>query len=122
MKTLHRNKRKLYLCQVYQDGSSKRYREPIKLFANWQVVRTDSEFKNLGLEVYDYIKIKVDKTDSNLYHLGDKLYINVEPPEIHSTVCKDADYYVYSDPLITLEECTVVAKKLSGRNGDKNIF
>lgn len=122
MKNLHRNKRTLYICNVYQDEKLKKYKEPIKIKENWQHIDAEAEFKNIGLEVYDYIQIKTDKSHSHYYHLGDRLYINVEPPEEHDVMCKTADYEVYNDPILSLNECKVVLKKLSGRNGSKNIF
>lgn len=122
MKTLHRNKRPMYLCQVYQSGTMKKYKEPIRLLENWQVTNTDSLFMNLGLESYDYIKIKTSVNHAKYYHLGDKAYIFVNPPTTYDDIAKDADYIVYRDPIVTFSECQVLLKKLSGRNGDKNIF
>lgn len=121
MKTLHRNKRKLYLCQLYNDDNRKKYKEPIELLENWQVTNTDAEFMNLGLEAYDYVRIRTSVDHGKYYHLGDRCYINVALPEKHDTLCKTADYEVYKDPIITLNECTVLLKKLSGRNSN-NIY
>ena len=121
MKTLHRNKRKLYLCNIFEENGLKRYYEPIKLFENWQVTGTDSEFMNLGLESYDYIRIRTSVDHAKHYHLGDRCYINITPPEKYDKLCKTADYEVYKDPIVSLNECTVLLKKLSGRNSN-NIY
>lgn len=121
MRTLHRNKRKLYLCEVYEDNGLKKYKEPIELKENWQITSTDVEFKNLGFDSYDYIRIKTNASHSTYYHLGDRLYINVNIPEEHDVLCKNADYEVYKDPVVTLNECEVLLKRLSGRNA-KSIF
>ena len=113
MKTLHRNKRKLYLCQVYRDEQLRKYKEPMLLFENWQVTNTDSNFMNLGLESYDFITIKTDVTHAKYYHLGDRLYINVTPPEKHHNICKTADYEVYKEPLFYINEGEIMLKRLS---------
>lgn len=122
MRTLHRNKRKLYLCESYEEDNRRYFKEPIKLFENWQYVQTDASFEKLGWEAYDYIRIKTNLNHANYYHMGDRLYIGVEPPEEHDLLCKTANFEVYRDPIITLNEVEVVCKKLSGRNGTRNIF
>ena len=121
MKTLHRNKRKLYLCELYEENGLKKYKEPVELRENWQVTSSDVEFKNLGLDSYDYVRIKTSVSHSSYYHLGDRLYISVTPPEKHDVMCKTADYEVYKDPVVTLNECEVLLKRLSGKNA-KSIF
>lgn len=121
MKTLHRNKRKLYLCQIYQDGNLKKFREPIKLKENWQTTNTDADFKNLGLDSYEYVRIRTNVNHSKYYHLGDRLYITNEPPEEHDVMCKTADYEVIKDPVVMLNECEILLKRMSGKSG-KNIF
>lgn len=122
MKTLHRNKRKFSICTVYRDGNLKKYREPKLMRDNWEPIRDGAEFMNLGLEVYNYIRIKTDASHAEDYHLGDRCYIYVTPPAEHDELCKTADFEVCKDPIVTLNECDVLLEKLSGRNGDRNIF
>lgn len=124
MRNLDRNKRKLYVCEVYQGGDrnkQKLYHEPIELYENWQEMSTSAEFMNIGLETFDYARIKTSKNHAQYYHLGDRLYIKVTPPEIHDEFCKTADYEVYQNPIVTLNECSVVLRKLSGRHTN-NIY
>lgn len=120
MKTLHRNKRKIYLCQVYnEDGSNlKKFKEPIMLKENWQVTNSEADYKNLGLDSYDYVRIRTDVSHADYYHLGDRAYIKVQPPEEHDVMCKKADYEVYKDPVVMLNECEVLFKRMSGKNGN----
>ena len=117
MRSLLRNKRKLYLCQLYKDGNIKKYHEPIELYDNYQVTNSDSDLAILGLESYNYLKIKTDLSKVDLYHIGDRAYVNVKPPEEHDVLCKTADYEVYKEPVVMLNQIEVVLKKLSGRNG-----
>jgi len=122
MRNLDRNKRKIYLCNVYQgENKMKLYNEPIELYENWQDMSTNSEFMNIGLETFDYARIKTSKSHANYYHLGDRIYIKNTPPVEHDILCKTADYEVYRNPIITLNECSVILRKLSGKNTN-NIF
>lgn len=117
MRSLLRNKRKVYLCQLYKDGNIKKYREPILVYDNYQVTNNDSDLVSLGLESYNYLKIKTDLSRIGIYHLGDRAYINVIPPAEHDPLCKTADYEVYKEPVVALNQLEIVLKKLSGRNG-----
>lgn len=121
MKTLHRNKRKIHICQIYSDGNLKKFKEPISLRENWQITNSEADFKNLGLDSYDYVRIRTDVKHAEYYHLGDRVYINVQPPEVHDVMCKNADYEVFKDPVVMLNECEVLLKRMSGKNV-KNIF
>ena len=121
MRTLHRNKRTLYVCELWDDNGIRKYKEPVKLRENWQVYNTDAEFINMGLEAFNYVRIKTNKQNAKYYHLGDRLYLYNEPPAEHDIFCKTADYEVYSDPITTLNECQIILKRLSGKNA-KSIY
>lgn len=118
MKTLHRNKRKLYLCTLYEENGIKKYREPIELYENWQVTNTDAEFMNLGLELFNFARIRTSIEHKDYYHTGDRVYLFTTPPTQHDFKCKTADYQVYKDPIITLNECNIWLQKISGRNAN----
>ena len=122
MKQLHRNRRKIYMCKAYRDGSLVKYEEPVLLKENWQLINTSTEVKQVGLEVYDGIRIKTSPSHAKYYHVGDRAYVFVDIPEQHDENCRDADYVVDADPLVTLNECHVLLKKRSGKNGSKNIY
>lgn len=121
MRTLHRNKRTLYICELWEDNGIRKYKEPVMLRENWQLYSTDAEFINAGLDVYNYVRIKTNKRNAEHYHLGDRVYLFNSLPSEHDVFCKTADYEVYTDPIVTLNECQVILKKLSGRNA-KNIY
>lgn len=122
MRNLHRNRRKLYVAEVYWDNGLKKYKRPIELYENWQVINSDSLFMNIGWEVYDIARIKTTPAHAKYYHMGDKVYINTVPSDTFDTMSDDADYIVSSDPIVTLSECSVMLRKMSGENGGKNIF
>lgn len=124
MKTLHRNKRKLYLCKAYYDETTNRrkFKAPIEIYENWQVTNTDAEFLNIGLELFNFARIRTSLEHKDYYHVGDKLYLFTTPPEEYDEFALAADYQVYKDPIITLNECTIWLQKLSGKNGNNNIY
>lgn len=143
MKTLHRNKRKLYLCVAYEDNGRRKFHEPIELYENWNITNTDAEFMNIGLELFNYARIRTSVDHADYYHVGDRVYLFTTPPSIstqqeqettpdtepstepistYDEYCTTADYQVYKDPIITLNECTVWLQKVSGRNGNSNIY
>ena len=117
MKALRRNKRKLAICHMYQDGAIKKFKEPIILYENYQVTNSEADLVSMGMESYIYIRIKTSLSHLDYYHLGDRVYINNPVPEEHDILCKGADYEVYHVPVPTLNECEIMLKKLSGRNG-----
>lgn len=117
MKPLRRNKRKLALCQVYDDGKLKKFREPIVLHENYQQTNSETELMSFGMESYMYIRIKTSLSHMDYYHVGDRVYIDNPVPKEHDALCRGADYEVYSIPIPTLNECEIMLKKLSGRNG-----
>lgn len=122
MKTLHRNKRKLYLCKAYEDEGRRKFQAPIAIYENWQVTNTDAEFMNIGLELFNYARIRTSLEHKDYYHVGDKLYLFTTPPDEYDEFAMGADYQVYKDPIITLNECTIWLQKLSGRNGQNSTY
>lgn len=112
---LRRNKRVLYVCQMYQDGKLKKYKEPIKLKENWQITNSQADILNLGMDSYQFIRIKTSINHIGYYHLGDRVYIDIEPPIEHDPLCKTANYEVYKDPAKSLNECEIMLKRLSGK-------
>lgn len=120
MKTLHRNKRTIYVCELSPEDNIKKYKEPRKLKENWQVSSTDTDLLSMGIESYSYIRIKTDISHYKYYHIGDRVYVATTPPEQHDVYCETADYEVSEVPLPTLNECEIMLKKLSGKYGSRN--
>lgn len=123
MKNLHRNRRKIYVAEVYWDENGlKKYKRPIELYENFQVMHSESLFMSIGQEILNDGRIKTSPSHAQYYHFGDKVYINTVPSENFDTISDDADYMVNADPIVTLNECSVILEKLSGKNGNRNIF
>ena len=115
MISLRRNKRKIYVCNAYFDANIKKYDEPIELYENYQITSGLADFEKYGLDAYQYIRIKTNSTNAKYYNIGDRVYINVTPPEEHDIFCKNADYEVSEDPITTLNETEVLLRRRSGK-------
>lgn len=115
MITLLRNKRPIYVCNAYFVNELKKFSEPIKLYENCQTTSGLADIERFGLEAYQYMRIKTTNQNGLNYHIGDAVYVNVEPPEIHDPICKTADYEVAEDPLVTLNFTEVLLRRRSGR-------
>lgn len=115
MINLLRNKRKLYVCNVRLENDIRLYDEPIELFENYQVTNTSGSLQAFGLDAYEYIRIKTNISHEQYYHIGDRVYINVQPPETHDKLCKDADYEVSQEPIPSLNEVEIMLRRRSGK-------
>lgn len=116
MRCLKRNKRLLYLCNHYQDGNKMLFREPIPININYQATNSEGDLIMLGLDFPMYMRIKADLTDGVKFYAKDRVYIKNTPnADTFDGLCKDADYEVTSDPLVSLNSVEVNLKKLSGK-------
>ena len=116
MRCLKRNKRTLYLCTEYQDGDIAKYHEPQKIKINYQATNSDGDLIALGLDFPKYIRIKADLKYAGIFHPKDRIYIkNVPDMENFDVLCKDADYEVDSDPIVSLNIVEITLKRLSGK-------
>lgn len=116
MNNLRRNKRKLYLCNKYEDDDKYFYRQPIELYENYLPTNSNGELITLGLEYPMYLKIKTSIREKDLFHPKDRLYVYKQPPEEFDKLCDDADYEVYKEPLQFINEYEVMLKRLSDDN------
>lgn len=115
MRCMKRNKRKLYLCNRYQDGLIMKYGEPIELNMNYQATNSEGDLIALGLDFPMYMRIKTDLDVGVMFKANDRVYINTVPTASFDGLCKDADYEVDSDPIISLNSVEITLKKLSGK-------
>lgn len=115
MRCLKRNKRLIYLCNRYQDGRIVKYKLPVELKINYQATNSEGDLIALGLDFPMYIRLKMDISFGEMFKAGDRVYIKNEPIEPFDELCKDADYEVDSDPIISLNVAEVTLKKLSGK-------
>ena len=116
MRCLLRNKRTLYLCTRYQDGNIAKFNEPETIDINYQPTNSDGDLIALGLDFPMYMRIKADLQMGTKFHAKDRVYINKKPnSEDFDVLCKDADYEVMSEPIISLNSVEIDLKKLSGK-------
>lgn len=125
MRTQRRNQKKIYLCQMYQDGKLTKYGEPIPIFENYAATNSEADLIAMGMEYPKRLRIKTDirikingrwKMRNEVYHKGDKVYVYVQPPQEHDVLCKDADYEVETKPIETLNQLEIMLVNLSGKN------
>lgn len=116
MRTLARNKRKLYLCQQITDGNLIKYSEPIELYENYVPTNSDGDLISLGLEYPMYLRIKTNIEEKDLFHPKDRLYVYNEPPTEYDELCENADYEVNKQPSLFINEMEVMLKRLSDDN------
>lgn len=115
MRCLKRNKRTLYLCAEYQDGYISKFKKPVAININYQATNSDGDLVALGMDYSKYVRIKTDLQHANMFHAKDRIYINVIPEEPFDGLCKDADYEVDSEPIVSLNSVEITLKRLSGK-------
>lgn len=115
MRCLQRNKRDLYWCSEYQENDISKYTEPKPLKLNYQATNSEGDLIALGKDFPMYMRIKTDIEYSKMFKAGDRFYINVQPTEPFDVLCKDADYEVDSEPIVSLNSVEITLKRLSGR-------
>lgn len=114
MRCLDRNKRNILVCNQYQAGNIMLFAEPKSISINYQATNSDSDLIALGVDYPMYIRIKADIEQASNFITGDRVYIYVTPTNFDG-LCKDADYEVDSDPIISLNSIEVTLKRLSGK-------
>lgn len=116
MRNLRRNKRALYLCQKYRSGNVDKYKEPIKIYENFVPTNSAGDLISLGMEYPMYLRIKTSIKEKDLFHPKDRLYVYKDKPAIHDEMCENADYEIYKEPLLFINELEVMLKRLSDDN------
>lgn len=115
MRCLQRNKRALYWCSEYNDEGISKYTEPERIKLNYQFTNSEGDLIALGLNFPMYIRIKTDLAYEGKFKPGDRFYINSIPKTPFDVLCKDADYEVDSDPIVSLNAIEITLRKLSGK-------
>lgn len=116
MRNLRRNKRLLYLCQKYQDGQLDKFKEPIPKWENYVPTNSDGDLISIGMEYPMYLRIKTNISEKDNYHAGDRLYVYRDKPDAHDVLCEGADYEVYKDPMLYINEMEIMLHRLSDDN------
>lgn len=113
MRTLMRNKRKIYLCQKYQDEGHTFFNEPIELLENYVPTNSDGDLIAIGMNYPKFLRIKTDIEEKDLFHAKDRVFVYKQPPQEHSKLCKEADYEVYKQPSLFINEMEIMLYRLS---------
>ena len=115
MRCLQRNKRTLYWCSEYEENNISKYTNPKALKLNYQATNSEGDLIALGKDFPMYIRIKTDVGYAGMFKAGDRFYINTKPATPFNVLCKDADYEIDSDPIVSLNTIEITLRKLSGK-------
>ncbi len=110
MVSMTRNKRTIYLCK--KKDNSLEFEAPIEIKVNYRPTYSSNDVLALGNNYTLYQTIKCTPKVAENFKFNDRVYI--KKPEDFNSSCNDADFYVYGNPLITLNEAEVTLRKLSG--------
>lgn len=114
MRTLLRNKRKVYLCKSFVSNNVTQYEEPKEFKINYEPTNSSSQLFTFGQHYAKNLQAIVDLEIGKEFKEGDKCYIFVEPPSQHDRLCSNADYVVSVLPQTTLNQVKLVFTRLSG--------
>lgn len=110
---LKRNKRYFYLCKRIKNDT--KFEKPIKVNLNFVPMNSTGEIISLGENYSMFLKVSCTPKQANMFKQGDKCYIYVKPPRKYDPLCKDADYIVSTEPMLTLNEGQIQLRRLSGK-------
>ena len=94
MRNLRRNKKKLYLCQIYGSNGIDKFKKPIELYEDYQPTNSSGDLISIGMSYPLYLRIKTNIIEKDLFHPNDRLY-------------------VYKEPLFYINEGEIMLKRLS---------
>lgn len=117
MNTLLRNKRVFNHCKKYYDDINKiaKFNTPVAKNLNYEPITSIQEKTSIGENYYMYLKINCTALEAKDFKAGDRCYVYVTKPVTHDPLCKTADYEVESMPLPTLNDGSVMLKRLSSK-------
>lgn len=118
MRTLRRNKRKFYLCKKKEENGLDLFDEPIPIWDNYVPTNTDTDLMSIGLNYPKYLRIKTDISNKEKYNVKDRCYIYKQPPLNHDVLCEGADYEVYEEPMLFINEMEVILHRLSSDDNE----
>lgn len=80
---------------------------------NYVPTNTDSDLISIGFNYPKYLRIKTDISNKDVYHVKDRCYVYKDIPKEHDVLCRDADYEVYKEPMLFINEMEVILRRLS---------
>lgn len=120
MVNLNRNKRGLYLCK--KKKNTLLYEKPEFYKINYQPATSISNMINAGEDYTMFLIATCTPEIAKNFSYNDRCYINVMPKldDDFDGTCDDADYFVYGEPLCTLNEAVIKIRKLGGDLYEEN--
>ena len=113
MVNMKRNKRTLYLCKKYIEDNITQYKEPEEIKINYMPITSNGEMIAIGNEYSQYLKLTGTPEVCSKFSNGDRCYVFVQVPE-DDEMREYADFQVYGQPLITINEGNLILKRLTG--------
>lgn len=96
MRTLERDKKPLYVCRKIKDSDPVQFEEPVKRYLNVVATSSEADIVAFGESYKDYRRAKISSFEVDNYHEGDRVYLEVQPPEVHDKLCEGADFEIKS--------------------------
>lgn len=116
MISMTRNKRAIFLCK--KKNNSLEFEEPMEIKVNYRPTYSSNDVLALGNNYSLYQTIKCTPKIAKEFSFNDRIYIH--KPQNFDSSCNDADFYVYGEPLIMLNEAEITLRKLSGDLDEEN--
>lgn len=115
MNILLRNRRTIYYCEMYLENGIEVYKKPKKVKINFNPTNSSSQVVAYGNTYPLYLKGIIMNSLDIKFKEGDKCYIYKTPKTTNTVdkLCKEADYIIDSEPLITLNSTEVSFKRLT---------
>lgn len=114
MVNLTRNKRTIYLCKKKENSIE--FEKPIEIKINRMPTYSSSDTIALGINARMYQTIKCTPKVASNFSNSDRVYL--QKPVNFRSDCNDADYFIYGDPMITLNEAEITMRKMNGEIED----
>lgn len=116
MVNMTRNKKTIYLCK--KKSNSIEFDKPKEIKVNCMPTYSSGDLLALGRNATMYQTIKCTPKIAKEFTNSDRIYMK-KPINFRSD-CNDADYYVYGNPIILINEAEVSIRKMNGEieNGD----
>lgn len=116
MVNMTRNKRTIYLCKKKENSIE--FDKPKEIKVNRMPTYSSSDTLALGINAMMYQTIKCTPKVAREFSNSDRIYMSM--PKKFDSSCNDADYYVYGDPIISLNQGEVTIRKMNGEIEDGN--
>lgn len=116
MVNMTRNKKTIYLCK--KKSNSIEFDKPKAIKVNCMPTYSSSDTLALGVNAMIYQTIKCTPKIAKEFSNSDRIYL--KKPQDFDGSCNDADFYVYGEPMIFINQGEVTIRKMNGEIEDGN--